>query len=53
MALYTGSGCAKDAGAAKELWTAAEELGVQQATFCLNNMDDQPGTDTLSQKMFD
>ena len=43
VALYTGTGCEKDAAAAKELWVAAEELGVEQATFCLNNMEDNPG----------
>ena len=50
IALYTGTGCEKDAKAAKELWQAAEELGIQQAVFCLNNMDEE-GVDTLSQQM--
>ena len=41
--LYTGTGVEKDAAAAAELWRAALEEGVQQADFCLKNMEERPG----------
>lgn len=43
VVLYTGSGCGKDKAAAKELWLRAHEKGVEQASFCLRNMEDSDG----------
>ena len=43
ICLYTGTGCTKDVAAAKELWLEASDLGVEQANFCLKNMEDSPG----------
>ena len=50
IALYTGTGCEKDAAAAKTLWLEAVEMGNEQAQFCLNNMEETPGK---LEKMFD
>lgn len=41
--LYTGTGCEKDTSAAAALWREAADEGVQQAEFCLRNMEDNPG----------
>jgi len=43
IALYTGTGCEKDADAAEALWREAHEEGVSQAGFCLKNMEKTPG----------
>ncbi|KAL1530577.1 hypothetical protein AB1Y20_001477 [Prymnesium parvum] len=43
IALYTGTGCEKDVGAAAALWKEAAEEGVVQADFCLKNMEERPG----------
>ena len=43
VALYTGTGCAKDKAAAEKLWLEAHEAGVTEAGFCLRNMEDSPG----------
>lgn len=48
--LYTGTGCKKDVTAAAALWREAAEEGVQQADFCLRNMEETPGE---LQRMFD
>lgn len=48
--LYTGTGCEKDVAAAAALWREAAEEGVQQADFCLRNMEEKPGE---MQRMFD
>ena len=44
--LYTGTGCTKDAVAAEALWREASADGVEQADFCLRNMEDK-GRDTF------
>ena len=40
---YTGTGCNKDPAAAEALWREADDAGVSQASFCLRNMEKQPG----------
>lgn len=39
VALYTGTGVARDADAARELWEEADELGITEAGRCLRNAE--------------
>jgi len=48
--LYSGTGCEKDSAAAVALWHEAKEEGVQEADFCLRNMEENPGE---LKRMFD
>ena len=43
ICLYEGNGCDKDKEAARQLWVEAMELGIDQASFCLKNMEEKKG----------